>query len=222
MFLDISIESDNRIVEIREYIDFVSTQIPSPPIAIPRYLNTAKGLVYIQLYGVVEYVTLAVVSKSINYINNLDLKVSDLKPVILSLALAPQLDALIEIKSKKWDKRHEMFLKLESNDKVEINTDIFPTDGKNITHAQIASIWKTFSIDMPMFHDITFRGRLQDIVSNRINIAHGNNSASEVGSHITIEDLRRRLNDVSGFCTYFINVFDDYIKSRKFIKKQTV
>ncbi len=93
-----------------------------------------------------------------------------------------------------------------------------PTDGKNIHHPQLESIWKAFCLTDPIFHDNRFRGRLQEIVSNRVNITHGNLSASDIGARVTIKDLNDRLNEVSAFCTYFISVLDDYIVNKKYKK----
>ncbi|AXE20283.1 hypothetical protein DR864_22285 [Runella rosea] len=218
MFVDITNESAKRIVEIREHIDFISIHIPKPPITTPRYLNTAKGLIYVQLYGVIEYTIYSTIAKCIYYINQSNCRIDDLQSVILSLALNSQLEALIQVKSKKWDKRFELFSAIHKNISVNIDTDLIPTDGKNITDKQLKTIWETFNLRTPLFHDVSFRGRLQDIVSNRINIAHGNLPASDIGSNVTIDDLRKRLSDVSGFCTYFINSFEEYIQNNNFRK----
>jgi hypothetical protein len=107
---------------------------------------------------------------------------------------------------------------LQINDIVNMNTSLLPTDGGNFTDKQLKSIWDTFNISGPIFHDIRFRGRLQNIVTNRINIAHGNCAASDVGKIVTINDLHTSLLDVSGFCTNVITTFEDYITSKQFLK----
>jgi hypothetical protein len=99
-----------------------------------------------------------------------------------------------------------------------MNTSLLPTDGGNFTDKQLKSIWDTFNLSAPLFHDMRFRGRLQDIVTNRINIAHGNCSASDVGKKVTSNDLHISLSDVSGFCTHVITTFEDYIASKQFLK----
>ncbi|GEO04074.1 hypothetical protein AAE02nite_17380 [Adhaeribacter aerolatus] len=218
MFSIIKSNSASRITEIREYIEFIDPLIPKPPVTTPRFLNSAKGLVFVQLYGVIEYTVLTTISKTINLINSAAVTLNDVKPIILSLALNSELEAIYGAPKKKWDKRHELFKIFEINPFVEISEDILPTDGKNIHYPQLESIWKIFCLTDPIFHDVTFRGRLQDIVSNRVNIAHGNQAASEVGSRVTTNDLSIRLDDVSKFCSYFITVFEEYIEKEKFKK----
>src|SRR2546421_7714225 len=113
LFSDIQADSSQRIVEIREYLDFIAPLIPPPPSAPPRYLNTAKGLIFVQLYGVIEFTVSSVIAKCISYINSESVKLSDVKPIIMGMALNPELDALIAVSSKKWEKRYNVFYKVE-------------------------------------------------------------------------------------------------------------
>jgi RiboL-PSP-HEPN len=216
MFTNIQISSDQRITEIREYLDLIAQLIPDPPVSTPRYLNTAKGLIFVQFYGVIEYTVNSAVAQCISHINNASVKLSDIKPIIMGMALNSELDALMQVNSQKWEKRHNIFKILEQDVVVHIANDILPTDGKNIRDPQLKSIWKTFCLTNPIFHDQGFRGRLEEIVSHRNRIAHGNQPASEIGARVTIPELTSRLNEVSAFCTYFVSVLDDYIIYKKY------
>ena len=218
LFSDIETNSSQRIVEIREYLDFIAPLIPPPPNAPPRYLNTAKGLIFVQLYGVIEFTISSAIAKCISYINSESVKLSEVKPIIMGMALSPELDALIQVHSKKWEKRYDVFFKVDQDTVVSILNDIMPTDGNNIHYPQLESIWKTFCLTDPIFHDNRFHGRLSDIVSNRVNITHGNLSAADIGARLTIQELKDRLNEVSAFCTYFISVLEDYIVKKKYMK----
>lgn len=218
MFNDIQTNSSQRIAEIREFFNFIAPLIPAAPTSTPRYLNTCKGLVFVQLYGVIEYTILSTISKCIFYINQESIKLNDVKPIILGLVLNPELDSLMRVSLKKWDKRYSLFKKVEDDIIINIANDLMPTDGKNIQYLQLQSIWNTFCLTEPIFHDIRFRGRLEDIVTNRINIAHGNQSAADVGTRMTLSEIKARVDDVSAFCSYFISVFEDYIVNKKYKK----
>jgi hypothetical protein len=150
------------MIEIREYLDFVQLMIPSPPIATPRYIDTAKGLIFVQLYGVIEYVVTSTISECVSYINSDAVKLSDVKEIILSMALDSELESLINVHSKKWEKRHTVFERIRDDVVVDIKNDVMPTDGKNIRYSQLESIWKTFCLTDAIFHDGKFRGRLTD------------------------------------------------------------
>jgi hypothetical protein len=218
MYSGIKKYSAQRITEVREYLDFVVPLIPPPPTTTPRNLNTCKGLVFVQLYGVIEYTINSTLAKTIDLINGELIKLQDTKPFVWGMALNPQLDALIQVNRKKWDKRIELFEKIDDNKEIIIPNDIIPTDRNNYTFPQLESIWKTFCITDPIFNDVTFQSRLQEIVSNRINISHGNCSAADIGSRVTPADLYDRIKEVSNFCSYFISVFEDYLLNKRFRK----
>ena len=218
MYSAIKTNSAQRITEVRESLDFFAPLIPPAPTATPRHLNTSKGLIFVQLYGVIEFTIFTTVAKTIDLINSDLVNLQDLKPFVWGMALNSNLDTLSQANRKKWDKRIELFQKYVDNGAAYIATDIMPTNGENYNFPQLTSIWKNFSISEPIFNDNTFRGRLQEIVSNRINIAHGNYSAAEVGSRVTPADLYVRIVEVSNFCSYFISVFEDYSSNKKFRK----
>jgi len=48
-------------------------------------------------------------------------------------------------------------------------------------------------------------GRVNELVANRNAIAHGTNSASEIGSRNTLSDLYIRYNEISEVCSYVID-----------------
>jgi hypothetical protein len=217
MFTDIKTDSAQRITEVRESLTFISGLLPAPPTAAPRHLETAKGLIFVQLYGAIEFTILKTVSRTIFLINGEKIKLQDIKTILLGMALHPELDALKDVSSKKWVKRKELFQKLEDNNEAEM-LDVMPTDGRNFDDERLRSIWETFCIADPLFHDPSFRLRLKDIVAHRVNIAHGNISAADVGSTMAYADLETRINETSDFCSYFISVFEDYISNDKYMK----
>ncbi len=218
MFNDVKTDSSQRITEIREYIDFLVPLFPNPPASPPRHLNTSKGLVFVQLYGVIEFTINSTVEKTLDLINSNNIKIQDMDPHIWSMALDPLLEALYQVKSKKWNKRNTLFKTIKDNELLDIATSIMPTDGGNCSIPQLKSIWTTFNINDPLFDDVTFRGRLVEIVTNRISIAHGKDSADTVGSRVTPQDLYDRLTQVSAYCSYFISVFESYISNKNYLK----
>ena len=217
MFKNVQADSDSMIVEIREFLELISEKSPVLLSPVPRYINTAKGLIYVQLYGVIENTILRTLSKTIDYINNEKISLSNLKPVILALALNNELDSLIHVNKKKWDKRYDLFLRLDVDSVIEISNVLVPTDGKNIGISQLHSIWRTFNMKAPIFDDPTFGGRLTEIVTNRINIAQGNVPASDIGKSLTISDLNDRISEVSAFCSYFISTFNEYVTCKRYL-----
>lgn len=218
MYSGIKTDSAQRITEIRENLDFIDALIPRPPTKTPRHLETSKGLVFVQLYGVIEFTIIQTISKTAQLISGENISLQDLKPFLWGLALDSEFESLNLANRKKWDKRNHIFQKLDANGQATIRDTLMPTNGDNYTSAQLQSIWTTFCITDPLFSDPAFQWRLRDIVVNRINIAHGNSSAAEVGSRVTSADLNQRLSEVSAYCSYFISIFENYIANKDYLK----
>lgn len=216
MLTAVKAESTDRLTEIRECLDFLSPLIPAAPQPTPRHLNSLKGEMFVQLYGVIECTITLTLKSVIDFINSLNLNVSDIKHSILGLVLNSEFDALINVASKKWNKRVDLTDKIRLNSTCFINNTLIPTDGKNFGHSQLKSVWDTFSITEPIFYDLSFIGRLSEIIDYRNKIAHGVYAASNIGNRVTIPDLYNRQAEVSRFCSYFISVFEDYLNTSQF------
>lgn len=218
MFTDLKTDSASKLVEVREFLDLTSSLIPAPPTPTPNSILTAKGLFYVHIYGVFEFTITSCVKKAVLAINSENLKLNDIQPLLLSMALSPECDALASVRSRNWDYRWNLFEKIRDNTSTQLLTDLIPTDGKNIRYGQLQSIWKTFCITAPILNIPSMGGRLKDIVDNRNAIAHGNNTPAEIGSRVSIADLLSRYNEISNYCSYVIQVFEDYVNNKDFLK----
>jgi RiboL-PSP-HEPN len=217
MYGDIDRELTQRLAAIRENIDYISSQIPSPPVSTPRYFNSQKGLIFVQLYGIVEYLVNQTVPRTASILTSENLDISKLSPYVWSVVFESNLESLRTVNREKWEHRHKMFKVVAEDNKAVIPEDVLPTNGLNITQRQLECIWKTYNIREPVFSELSFGWRLKDIVLNRNDIAHGNKTAAEVGMAFTITDLYDRLNDVSRYCSYAIGVFENYISNKDYL-----
>lgn len=217
MFTDLKTDSASKLVEVREFLDFTSSQIPAAPIPTPNSLLTAKGLFYVHIYGVFEFTITSCVKKTISSINMENININDIQPLLFSLALNSECDSISSTRNRNWPQRWNLFEKIRDNTITQISTDLIPTDGKNIRYSQLESIWKTFCISAPILNAPAIGGRLKDIVDNRNAIAHGNNTPAEIGSRVTITDLYNRYNEMSSYCSYVIQVFEDYVNNKEFL-----
>lgn len=218
MFSDLKSDSTSKLVEIREYLDLTSSLIPAPPAPTPNSVLSAKGFFYVHIYGVFEYTVTTAVKKTISYINAENVALNDLKPLLLSMALNPECDAITSTVGKKWEKRWTLLKKIRDNEISSIAIEILPTNGKNIRYSQLESIWTTFCIDDPILNIPSIGGRIKDIVDNRNSIAHGNFTPSEIGSRVSMTELYNRYNEMSNYCSYLIQVFEDYITNKDYLK----
>ncbi|MBD2872396.1 MAE_28990/MAE_18760 family HEPN-like nuclease [Paenibacillus arenilitoris] len=222
MFQHVQRESAARLVQVREYLNHIKSYGTEHTLTIePSYVLAQRGLFFVYLYGVVEYTVKNTVSTCINEINNQSYKYIDLKPLLFSLILDGDFNALFQIGSdKKWEKRWKILSSISSEEIVNISNNLMPTDGKNIRYAQLQSIWKSFCIEKPILPRVDSGGILNEIVEKRNKIAHGEETPEEVGRRFSFDDLERRFEVISELCSYIIAVFEDYLVEKKYIREQ--
>jgi hypothetical protein len=218
MFAEIKSQSTIRLIEVRETLDFIKSKTPKPPNKEPLSLLISKGLFFVHLYGAYEYTVKTTVLKSIELINIESPKLNDCKPLLMSLALNSELDSIASVGDKKWEKRHDLFSKVETNNGIKILSELFPTNGRNLKIRQLQSIWNTFSMAEPILPRPELGGRITELISNRNAIAHGTSSAASVGSLNTITELYKRHSEISEICSYIIHTFQEYIKIKAYLK----
>ncbi|HDR1873627.1 TPA: hypothetical protein QB626_002216 [Pasteurella multocida] len=185
-------------------------------------MDTLKGLIFIQLYGCIEYATSSSIRRCDEIITKQNLKLSDYKYSLFTRFLNGKFDTLHNVgREKKWLKRFEFMH--EINQDIDItkgscdNLEI-PTDGKNIRYAQLKSIWDTFGINSDVLPSPALGRRLGDVVDNRNNIAHGNISPSEVGKSQSYRDMQTRSDEIKQICEHIIKSFSNYIQNKEYLK----
>ncbi|MDR1504436.1 MAG: hypothetical protein LBT43_18465 [Prevotella sp.] len=219
MFSDVDIETNNRLLETKDILivlrgNMIIGDIPNDS----REDKVLKGLFFVSLYGVLEYTVTSIVHRCIQIINGKQKKILELKPSLYSLLLDSECEAVASVRDKKWDKRYTLFKQIEENTLLIIRDDLFPASIGNIKYKQLESIWRVFGIDMPISLTDSFQWKLSSLVDRRNAIAHGRELPSNIGGAYTISSLEELYNDISAFCSYIQNVFEDYINNEGYLK----
>ena len=218
MLSDVRAASDARLREVRVYVDDLAKQDQGRPVAIRTGFTAAKGLFFVHLYGALEYTVTQAVQRAIQSINQSSPSFRDLKAAFFSIALDSECKAVAAVgPTKVWPKRWELFERTVSGDAVHISDAVFPADGFNLKIVQMESVWRSFCLPGSVVPKPELRGRLDELAENRNRIAHGRESATSVGSRYSTDDLRIRLTDIDGYCSYVIQTFDAYLTGRDYI-----
>ena len=136
-----------------------------------------------------------------------------------TLALSKRYDSLYNVGSEhKWERRWDISDEFTKNSKVEIPVELFPTDGKNIRIRQLTSIGKSFGISAPVIPSPEVGHYIEEMVTNRNDIAHGNKSPKEIGRGVTKADLILRCDRISEICSYVVETYEQYISEHKYLR----
>lgn len=178
-----------------------------------------RGLYYVYVYGIFEWLVTTVIQRTIEEINNYDGKLDEYIFDIYPLIFSNEYDAIQGCGNKtKWQKRFAISDKFRANDKVTINSCIIPTDGRNIQIKQLESIAKTFGKKGSVVPNDTARGYVVETVENRNHIAHGDETPAEVGSRNTKEEIMKNYTSMQELSEYIVEQYEQYALNKEFLR----
>ena len=213
MFEEIKEDMTRKICELKIWLGNINDS--------DSFSATNKGLYYVYAYGIYEETVRNVVQKTIEELNAKSIRIDECIYELYALIFSAEYDSIYGVgNERKWEKRWNISDKLLKNSIISISNEIFPTDGKNLRYKQLQSIAKTFGIREKILPRPEIGGDIEEMVNNRNYISHGNKTPKEVGRDVTIKDLQRKLANISEVCTYTVELYESYIRERKYLKKQ--
>ena len=202
MFPALQLEIMERFTEINQY--FRATR---------RFRGessqTAKGLVFVQIYAIHEHTIKSVVRITIGEIAVNAHPYSALRTSLLALFLDPQITSLRDCGlQKSWERRLALFERAASNDPVQPVSSI-PDDGTHYRYEHIQLVLQVFGIALPKFF-VRHRHAINEIVNHRNDIAHGSTTAAGVGRRYSREEIWQRLRRTERICIRLIFLLSQY------------
>lgn len=212
---------NQRLGEARELFARIKLEepqegLPSPPTALSL---TLRGMVYVSLYGTLEYTITQGVQCFINHLSGLSVSTKHLELSLNSIAMNSQLTSVRDSgEKKKWEARRALFSAMESQDACVISDTVFGTFLHNVYPKTVLEIFLCLGIEKPATANESEVGYFKEITEKRNAVAHGRESASEAGSGLTIQDVELRMNVVYSVCSYFLDVIEEHALELKFVK----
>ena len=178
------------------------------------------GLFFVYIYGIYEEIIRTIISSTISELNESSVDIGQCIYELFPLIFAPEYDSLYAVGNEhKWEKRWEISNKLVQNPTIQLSTELFPTDGRNLRIRQLESLKNTFGIKDNILPRPEIGWYIQEMVDNRNGIAHGNKLPKEVGRAFTKKDLIDRCDYISEICTYLCGVYESYILDKEYIRQ---
>ena len=214
MFDEVATESTKRLNDSKQILLYLNS------LEGVNDSKVFKGIFFVLLYGALEYTISHCVQQCINEINNTSTNYTALKTTLYALIFDSECTAIMNARDKKWQKRYELFSLISKDETRVINDTLFPCTIGNMKYNQLESIWKTFGITEPIVQDLSLKSRLSELTDNRNKIAHGRETASDVGRNYDNTRLENIYNEISGYCSYVIDVFRNYVNNQKYLKNE--
>jgi hypothetical protein len=170
----------------------------------------AKGMMFVQVYAVYEYTVKSAVQAAIDAINTHGTRLDDMRPELLCIFLHPELSSLRDVGEKGvWAARLQLFDRAFSRVEATSNL-IVPHDGSHYRYSALELIFRVFGINRLPVRRRAHISRINEVVENRNQIAHGSERAEDIGRRYTREDIAHVLNQMRSVCFLLLSVFDGY------------
>jgi hypothetical protein len=203
MFQALQLEVMDRFTAVEQHF----RKSPSRPSDVGQ---TAKGLVFVQVYGIYEYTAKSMTRLAIAQVAACGHTFADLRPSLLALFLDAELSAVRDAgEGKLWEKRLRLLERVFSADPVTA-VNAIPHDGANFKHSQIEMILKILGVNRKMTIRERHLFRIDELVSNRNRIAHGEETALEVGRRYSRQDIRYHIKLMQKICLRLIFIVSEH------------
>ncbi len=170
----------------------------------------AKGLVFVELYAVYEYTVKGVTRVAIAEIAGHAHRFAELKPSLLALFLDAELRALRDCGAKNiWEKRLKLFEQSTSSRRVAA-VDTLPVDGSHFRHTQAQLILRALGIRRSLTRRRRHLYKIDEIVNNRNAIAHGEETAAQIGRRYSRADVTRSISQIKSICLRVIAIASEH------------
>jgi hypothetical protein len=221
MFTEVSLNSTKRLLEAKRLMELCSDDKFDEEQATTD--SVLKGVVYVLLYGALEFTITHCVSRIIEILNDKTLNLYQVLPSLWGLIYDSACKRIETAgTNKKWENRYKLFKELTKDKVIEqIESTLFPSSNGNIKEQQLDRVWKTFGIKEPMFEPehMSVKQTLLDLANGRMAVAHGRECASQIGSLKSSSDLEELYDSISRYCSYLIECFTQYINQEEYLQK---
>jgi hypothetical protein len=205
MFGPLTTEIDSRFQAVEAF--FAATKDFKGDVAA-----TAKGMMFVQIYAVYEFTVSSVIQTAVDVINSQAYKLKEIRPSLMALLLDPELSSLKDSGQKNiWKARLKIFERTFSEDLLSFSGEApMPSDGSHYRHTHLIMIFSVFGIRRLPARRRIHLYRIDEIVDHRNQIAHGSETAAEIGRRYTRSDIRERIGQMRSVCHFLVTVFDSF------------
>jgi hypothetical protein len=206
MFPALRLEVKERFTAVEKYLKAYTAREFDGELS-----QTARGLVFVQVYAIHEFTVKTVVEQGILAVIGYAHSYKSLRPSLLALFLDPELTSVQDSgKDKLWKQRLQLFDRAASKDPARLNGTPIPTDGSHFRHPQIQMILRVFGVKRAPTTRRRHLFKIDEVVDHRNAIAHGQETAAQVGRRYSNADVRKTIRQMKSVCLRLITIVEEY------------
>jgi len=176
----------------------------------------AKGMAFVQMYAVYEYTVVTAVQAAVDAVAAHRHPIKDLIPSLMTLFLDPELQSLQDSSVKTaWQSRLKLFTRIFSGHLASVNNTVLPIDGSHFRSSQLQLIFEVFGIKRIPAQRKRHLERINQIVESRNAIAHGRDTAENIGRTHTRADVLQAFRQMKSVCLLLIQIIKQHCADGK-------
>lgn len=178
-----------------------------------------RGLFFVSIYGVIEYSVTEAVQNFITFLSSSRVEYRHLLHVLNVVALDPELSSARDAgEKKKWETRRAIFTPLTNQSICAVDNTVFGSFLHNVWPRTIEEIFLCLGINKPATpspREVTY---LKEIVEKRNAVAHGRETATDVGEGLTADELQKRLDATYIASVHVLDAIEEHAVSLSFVR----
>lgn len=215
------LDSVRRINEVRATLDVIKhMESQDPLVPDSKEVLILRGLYYVHLYGAFEYSINQGVQAVLGFITSSKVQVNHIEHILNSVVLDSQFnsykDSGVDV---KWEKRISLLSEIQSDGECRINDAVFSYYLQNIWYKSLEQVFKCLCIPDRCVPENRLIGYIDEIVNKRNSVAHGRESAADVGAGTRSPDLQIRFDAIVQVINHIYDCFENYLLGKHFISE---
>ena len=217
-FENAQIEVRDRFSEANSLLAFLRANGPAPLQPTSENIKSLKGLWLVSIYSAVERSVNSVMEAALEVISNHNNKSIDCIPSLHSIFHFSGIKSIRECaRNKIFDKSTFLFEATHSDTVMKVIDNPLAESLQNVDATTISWILGLFGAPNISVSASSI-GRVNALRERRNAVAHGRESASEVGERYTIQELENIYNASDEIITAFFLNLSDYCTNQYYLK----
>lgn len=209
MLMAVRAESTTRLAEVLQLLEQIRDREAIPPIPDPPDAKILRGLFFVHLYSALEFTVNKAVEAFLTEAQVMSIAPEHMHPRFYSVALDSNFASLRNIgEDKRWVKRVELIDLLGVSSPQKIDSQLFGLYLQNVWIRKIEVMFSCLAISQPPVPDPSYRLYVDELVERRNAVAHGRESALQVGSGRRSPDLLIRYTAISATCAHVLDCIE--------------
>jgi hypothetical protein len=205
--------------EVQVFLNFITQQEPNNPIDVtPAEVKVMRGLFYVHLYSALEKTINMSVEHTLLLISSDNVKNKHYTLPFNAISVLNELKSFKDSGYRYFFRKSiDLFQAVGGSQISCINETAFANSLQNIWMSTIDEIRGAFGMSNIAVNP-RIRTTVDEIVEKRNAVAHGRETASDVGERHRSDVLRIKLQLIQDFANMIIDDFEKYYNDKKYLK----